>query len=700
MPLAVCVGDLCREVVIVVLPINATTTTTTITSTTVVPQPAGDCAVLSGSLIVEPSGGEPGTALVVSLIGTADSPPACQAVLQLAGEPISAPFELAANAETRVEASVPAGIATGETALDVVDLATAEVLASATFDVGGGAVPWALLGVAAFALLGLVVAIVRWINGRNHDSGLPDPVEPAEVIPTIAPRWLEARIFAREDGLEVPVEYFRPNTTHRIEVRLGAAQPSDIAAVGHQTQVILTEPALLAKPQSADVVLAATSPSTPASFMLTTWPDTASVNARLILMNGTRVAQTALLPSAVGPAPETPVTDVARIETVVRAPVLPAEHNGVAAAIVVEGGGAPTITQVGSSHQKALVKLSESGVEAMDQIRSHLGQIVEAPEEFAGLESEGTRSLLVFLAHHGRLLRSAIVDDFLGEELAASNSLQVVSATPDAYLPFELAYNFTAPRLDAEVCREAGDALRSTDPAIVCRGVHDESVVCPMGFWGMSKVIERHAFQPAEDLPAGFLVRAQPVGQRNRIPLASGVLVGASDRVDAHHPGTLDHVIQRAAATAGKAWKAQSWVIWDGDAATRRPSVLALLPHTIHSDQLGSFGLEIGATDKRWAAQIDSRMVPDSPVVAVLLGCETAVAGAVSYERFPGLLRRAGAEIVDRDHHRGVGPACGPPCRTPRPRLSTSTSPVSRVGSARSSFNCGASSWPKGSLWC
>jgi hypothetical protein len=30
----------------------------------------------------------------------------------------------------------------------------------------------------------------------------------------------------------------------------------------------------------------------------------------------------------------------------------------------------------------------------------------------------------------------------------------------------------------------------------------------------------------------------------------------------------------------------------------------------------------------------------------MLLGCETAVAGAVSYERFPGNLRTAGAEII------------------------------------------------------
>jgi hypothetical protein len=71
-----------------------------------------------------------------------------------------------------------------------------------------------------------------------------------------------------------------------------------------------------------------------------------------------------------------------------------------------------------------------------------------------------------------------------------------------------------------------------------------------------------------------------------------------------------------------------------------------MLPHTVHSDDFDTYGLEIGVADRRWAAQIDDRMIPDRPVIVALLGGETAVAGALSYERFPGLLRRAGAEIV------------------------------------------------------
>jgi len=73
-----------------------------------------------------------------------------------------------------------------------------------------------------------------------------------------------------------------------------------------------------------------------------------------------------------------------------------------------------------------------------------------------------------------------------------------------------------------------------------------------------------------------------------------------------------------------------------------------LLAHTVYSDTLETYGLEIGHADRCWAGDIDGRFVPPErrPVVTALLGCETAAAGRVSYERFPGLFRRAGAEVV------------------------------------------------------
>ena len=90
-----------------------------------------------------------------------------------------------------------------------------------------------------------------------------------------------------------------------------------------------------------------------------------------------------------------------------------------------------------------------------------------------------------------------------------------------------------------------------------------------------------------------------------------------------------------------------SWTSWDTEVAEEKPSLLVLLPHTVYSDELALPGLEIGASDRRWASALgEAGIMPGNPAIVLLLGCETAVAGAVSYERFPANLRRAGASIV------------------------------------------------------
>ena len=90
-----------------------------------------------------------------------------------------------------------------------------------------------------------------------------------------------------------------------------------------------------------------------------------------------------------------------------------------------------------------------------------------------------------------------------------------------------------------------------------------------------------------------------------------------------------------------------TWEEWQAGVAGGTSSLLMLLPHTVHSETLDTFGLEIGTRERAWAGDIDERFIPpENPVIVVLLGCETAAVGDVGYERFPGIFRRAGAEVV------------------------------------------------------
>jgi hypothetical protein len=162
----------------------------------------------------------------------------------------------------------------------------------------------------------------------------------------------------------------------------------------------------------------------------------------------------------------------------------------------------------------------------------------------------------------------------------------------------------------------------------------------------LNKVIERHTHQIGAELSTGFLLRSRPTTERGTLPLGD-VLLAASERVDAVAEGTIDRLARRLDQITGRhTARASDWTEWIAD-LTDAPSVLLLLPHTVHSSTFDDAGLEIGKDDKLWLGHIRDRVsLGDSVELTILLGCETAVAGDTTYGKFPGVFRRAGGEIV------------------------------------------------------
>jgi hypothetical protein len=488
-----------------------------------------------------------------------------------------------------------------------------------------------------------------------------------------ATRRLQARI-SRADAPEVALSRFQAGTEHRVQVRIAAGGADWLAASApfpeeslpptgpHRLTVVLAEPRLLARPIVREVELPAAGPSSVAEFPFTTDAATVSVDVRLIVLSGNRVLQTARLPRGVAPpaSPSRWGQDVlrrfaARTLAVTETVVAPAaadlaDRRTFDAAFVVDGpgDGATGITAV-AGPTTATVKLDSIDVaDALRELTRNLADIVDRPDDFTALDAPGTVELLGALAHHGALMRDALVHDTpnLAEVLAASRYLQVVSAKADAFFPFELAYDFPAPLPGVDrLCPEAAAALRSEDLDATCPGPHGAETVCPFGFWGLTRVIERHAFQPETEVAGSFLVRGRPTRDRNRIELGGAVLA-ASVKVDSFAEGSISRVLTSLTAAAGSPRQVAAWEEWP-DAVAADPSLLMLLPHTVFDDGHRVFGLEIGELSRRWAGQLARDFVPaERPVIVTLLGCDTAKAGEVGYERFPGLLRRAGAEVV------------------------------------------------------
>ena len=163
--------------------------------------------------------------------------------------------------------------------------------------------------------------------------------------------------------------------------------------------------------------------------------------------------------------------------------------------------------------------------------------------------------------------------------------LQVLSANPDTMLPVEPIYDLPPPTPDETptLCENASVALETgaCEPRYHVPTPEDFlPVICPAGFWGISKVIERQATD-GEQTGAAFEVRA--VGDQRRDPLRplAPVLPAASDRINEVNKDELEALHRRSLAAHRLAGHARPALARLGRRRpSRRPPVLVVLSHT------------------------------------------------------------------------------------------------------------------------
>jgi hypothetical protein len=204
------------------------------------------------------------------------------------------------------------------------------------------------------------------------------------------------------------------------------------------------------------------------------------------------------------------------------------------------------------------------------------------------------------------------------------------------------------------LCAQAEQALRAGTCAD-CK-LSDEvpnPTICPLGFWGLRRVIERHAGKAPDqgDLRAlEFEVRAEPFENRDRlVPLVAAVYA-ASQRVDSVDAGQIQRVfVALDQATAQHAIQVDTWNQWKSEVLNRNPSLLMLLPHTFKDEDLLVDGLEISIAEHLLANYITPDHVHARgdfhPPIVLLLGCETQKRD-IPFQGFVAQFRRKGAAIV------------------------------------------------------
>ena len=484
-------------------------------------------------------------------------------------------------------------------------------------------------------------------------------------------RWIQAEVWEQGEGEPGSMRVFlRPGQTYRVVVFIGAPSKDSISANKafnieslpdkneHELVVSFSEPQISEEPQVATITLPRIGNSSSCEFYMRVPAGVVAINARITILYRNRILQTALLQAQVHEHAKNGTNE--RIEVVVESVIRPgmqdlSSRSWFDGALVLNhavDGTAQVTKAVGEDVTRVQITDLSSTIKWFD---NKITEVAEKWKKFESLGSKNTRNLLWALAMNGATLYDGIVRAQRADDaLAKAESIQILSTRYGARLPVEFIYGRMAPLPDAPLCPKAKDALINGHCDTGCPvGSEEEKVICPLGFWGLNRVIERHVYDPkhAKDLVgADFGIQSEPVKGRNRLNVLATALVAASNNVDAVEAGSKQKVLDALDTATGKQTKCvDSWDDWTKDIDGRSPSLLVLLPHTLEDVSLNQQILEIGADQRLFYGNLQKKHVLGKdglphPLV-ILMGCKTA-APDIPYESFVLKFRSFGAALV------------------------------------------------------
>lgn len=293
------------------------------------------------------------------------------------------------------------------------------------------------------------------------------------------------------------------------------------------------------------------------------------------------------------------------------------------------------------------------GVDAiMQSINGLLSRVAESVEDYkGGLKSEKGLELFRQLIYKGcelndRLIKVRLHTENDKSKFLESDYFQIITTNgSEAIVPFEFIYQHDAPRPDAKLCNDWEKALSGDFDCTANCDRNFRGNICPLGFWGLSKIIERQSLASEEfraDLPA-YVIRTEADENRNPLAFGNNCLVAASVNVENKD---LQKVIGDIENTLGTPpIQATSWSNWETIVQEQGPLLLIAMPHheqadpaTLEINNDTTIGVLIYDTHVRKTGQAD-------PPIVALLGCDT-VGTALQYGTFIEKFRLEGAAIV------------------------------------------------------
>lgn len=502
---------------------------------------------------------------------------------------------------------------------------------------------------------------VREVDQRIERTSSTDADELAEMEPKQKkprPRYLQANVFSagtKEDKPALEPGALLAGRPYLVEVHIGPVRPSSRYVwsplteellpsfdKGHWLTVVFSiisggRP----PPQSARIHLGPEGDSSPCSFeLLVPSPESLRLSngrviARLTVLYQNRVLQTAILSAPVVASPDErtkvergveqemelpPLTEVesrADRKPFDAALVLNHDATGRAGAMVVEGD------------QVHWINIDQPDLEmTANQMRGQLNRLTQSDSRPESLDDEGFRKVLIALAKQGTLLwRDVILGSEVGPGLRHGRRLHILEARRGTFLPVELFYELEAPRTDAKLCPNAWQALEAGECNHACHQDEEEAenYVCPAGFWGITRVLERQRVPNVRDARGDVGLRSAPVESPGIIPIVRQGLMGVSHRVDNHVQGSAQ-ILRNAvhALWPGRMREVTGWREWAKEVQGRAPSLLVMLVHTdqdkgsdVATIEIAHEPIEVSNLQERHIRSKGSQ----EGVLVVLLGC-------------------------------------------------------------------------------
>lgn len=321
-----------------------------------------------------------------------------------------------------------------------------------------------------------------------------------------------------------------------------------------------------------------------------------------------------------------------------------ASTSSVQASVHVAGGSGVASTDV-DAESLSIDRSALAGL--LDQVAQ--GVVTGAAEMLVpGGDADAALGRLMFnLASNGRRIREEF--PFLldpGHPFARARHLQVVGAGPGDLLPLEFVYDGPPPMIGATLCPEWQLALEA-GTCVTCADLDpDEEAawVCPLGFWSLTRVVERHGGVAKDDR---FEVRVQPTKDACTLPALHGALVGGSSQFAAT---VLEEARAKVAGQFAPAVLGADWTAWRLAVERARPSLLVSMPHldVVPGTSPEVPALEIGGSLVALGALVRTHVHVDGdrpgPLV-LLIGCNTGADGG-ALASFSSSFRNHGASVV------------------------------------------------------